>query len=194
MRGDELLAFLAVVVVIAIGVAVGVWLRSRNVHRRSALRQEFGPEYDRLVAQYGDRNRAERELSAREDRVRKLKIRLLSPQERDGFGAAWAGIQHRFVDDPGGAVTAADQLVKQVMVTRGYPMENFAQRVADLSVDHANVVQHYRAARALAASSAAGNASTEDLRQAMVHYRALFSDLLQSYNPYEAAQLHEART
>jgi len=194
MTVEGLLAIMAVVVVVAVGAGVGFWLRSRNTQRRASLRREFGPEYDRLVESCGDRDQAERELAAREHRVKKLHIRLLSPQERDGFGAAWAGIQHRFVDEPVGAVADADRLVKEVMQRRGYPMDNFDQRVADLSVNHASVVQHYRAARALAASSAQGHAGTEDLRQAIVHYRALFSDLLESYQPYTHTPLREART
>jgi hypothetical protein len=191
MRLEELIAFLAVVVVIGAAVAAGVWLRARNARRSAELREGFGPEYERALSEYGDRSRAERELAARQRRVQKLSIRLLTPAERDRFGAAWAGVQQKFVDDPRGAVTEADRLVKSVMATRGYPMDDFEQRVADLSVDHAGVVQHYRAARMLAQANAENRSTTEDLRQAMVHYRSLFADLLETYTPIGEA--HEVR-
>ena len=192
MELSELLAFLAVFVIIGAAVAAGVWLRARQHRQSHRLREGFGPEYDHVVQEYGDSSRAERELAARQRRVRKLDIRLLSPQERDRFGAEWANVQHRFVDDPQGAVASANQLVKSVMATRGYPIDDFEQRVADLSVDHASVVQHYRAARVLARTAEAGNATTEDLRQAMVHYRILFADLLETYVPLPEFQ--EARS
>jgi hypothetical protein len=192
MEISELLAFLAVFVIIGVAVGAGVWLRNRQHRRSSRLREGFGPEYDLAVQEYGGPGRAERELAARVRRVEKLDIRLLSPQERDRFGAAWANVQHRFVDDPRAAVAEANQLVKSLMGTRGYPIDDFEQRVADLSVDHASVVQHYRAARVLARTAEAGNATTEDLRQAMVHYRILFADLLETYVPLP--ELQEARS
>ena len=192
MQISELLAFLAVFVIIGAAVAAGVWLRTRQHRRSFKLREGFGPEYEHAVQEFGDAGRAERELAARERRVRKLDIRLLSPQERDRFGAEWANVQHRFVDDPQAAVAQANQLVKSLMATRGYPIDDFEQRVADLSVDHAGVVQHYRAARVLARTAEAGNATTEDLRQAMVHYRILFADLLETYVPLPEFQ--EARS
>jgi len=179
----EILAFIAVIAAIAIAVGTGFWLRARQERRSVRLREGFGPEYERAVEEYGDKSRAERELAARERRVQKLSVRLLTPQERDRFGSAWSGVQQRFVDDPNGAVAEADRLVKSVMATRGYPIDDFEQRIADLSVDHARVVQHYRAARILAQANAAGSSTTEDLRQAMVHYRVLFADLLESYTP-----------
>ena len=189
---SELLAFLAVFVIIGAAVAAGLWLRARQQRRSSRLQEGFGPEYDRAVQEFGNTARAERELAARQRRVQKLDVRLLTPQERDRFGAAWAAVQHRFVDDPRGAVTEAHQLVKSLMSTRGYPIDDFEQRVADLSVDHSSVVQHYRAARILARTNEAGNATTEDLRQAMVHYRILFADLLETYVPLH--ELQEARS
>ena len=189
---SELLGFLAVFVIIGAAVAAGLWLRARQQRRSSRLQEGFGPEYDRAVQEFGNTARAERELAARQRRVQKLDVRLLTPQERDRFGAAWASVQHRFVDDPRGAVTEAHQLVKSLMATRGYPIDDFEQRVADLSVDHASVVQHYRAARILARTNEAGNATTEDLRQAMVHYRILFADLLETYVPLH--ELQEARS
>ena len=192
MELSELLAFLAVFVIIGAAVAAGLWLRTRHQQKSTRLREGFGPEYDYAVQEFGDTTRAERELAARQRRVEKLEIRLLSPPERDRFGAAWASVQHRFVDDPRGAVTEANNLVKSLMATRGYPIDDFEQRVADLSVDHASVVQHYRSARILARTAEAGNANTEDLRQAMVHYRILFADLLETYVPMP--QLQEARS
>ncbi len=192
MKISELLAFLAVFILIGVAVGAGLWLRTRQQRRSSRLQEGFGPEYDRAVQEFGGPGRAERELAARLRRVQKLDIRLLSPQERDRFGAAWANVQHRFVDDPRAAVAEANELVKSLMATRGYPIDDFEQRVADLSVDHASVVQHYRAARVLARTAEAGNASTEDLRQAMVHYRILFADLLETYVPLP--ELQEARS
>lgn len=189
---SELLTILALVAIGIVAVAIGVvvW-QNRQRERTAALREHFGPEYDRALEQHGNRVRAEKELALRRRRVDGLHIRLLSPEQCDRFGVAWAAVQQRFVDDPNGAVVDADRLVKEVMSTRGYPMGDFEQRVADLSVEHANVVQHYRAARTIAVNNARGGASTEDLRQAMVHYRALFTDLLQRHEPY--AVLHEAR-
>jgi hypothetical protein len=178
---NEMIAFLAVLLAIAGAVGTVLWLRSRQRWQSARLREGFGPEYDHALAEYGDQKRAERELAARERRVQKLEIRLLTPDERDRFGEAWSRVQQRFVDDPQASVSEADRLVKSVMSTRGYPIDDFEQRVADLSVDHAGVVQHYRAARMLAQANAAGRSTTEDLRQAMVHYRALFADLLETY-------------
>jgi hypothetical protein len=155
------------------------WLASRSSHRRHAeLKRRFGPEYERAIVEYGSLARAERELLAREKRVQHLKLRDLSPAERNQFHSHWESVQARFVDDPSGAVRAADDLIKEVMRARGYHLEDFDQRVADLSVEHADVVQHYRAARVLADANREGRANTEELRQAFVHYRVLFADLL----------------
>jgi hypothetical protein len=148
-------------------------MRSAELHRR------FGPEYDRAVEEFGSPMRAERELSARTRRVEKLHFRELSNGDRARYATTWRGIQEQFVDDPTGAVSGANGLIKDVMRARGYPIDDFDQRVADLSVDHASVVQHYRAARALSQASQDGQVGTEELRQAFVHYRALFADLLQ---------------
>ncbi|HMJ10594.1 MAG TPA: hypothetical protein VK524_04260, partial [Polyangiaceae bacterium] len=115
----------------------------------------------------------------------------LRPEQCERFGASWANVQQRFVDDPSSAVVDADRLVKEVMAARGYPMGNFDQRIADLSVEHAHVLDHYRSARNIAIANSEGRAGTEDLRQAMVHYRALFTDLLQARQPY--APMQEAR-
>jgi len=180
MDSVDLLAILGVLVLITLVVGVAALLWARRQKRSTDLQTNFGPEYSRAVSELGNRRMAEKELMRRQQRMREAEIRPLYPEERDRFGAAWSNVQHRFVDDPMGAVREADMLVKDVMRVRGYPIDTFEQRVADLSVDHAGVVQHYRAARVLAAASAENRASTEDLRQAMVHYRALFSDLLET--------------
>ena len=158
------------------GAAAWYMLRRRHAH----LRSRFGPEYDHVVESTGDRRRAESELIQREQRVKKFDIRPLSPADRTRFADSWRNVQARFVDTPALAVSEADELVTEVMRTRGYPMAEFEQRAADVSVDHPHVVEHYRAARALAMRSERGTAETEDLRQAMIHYRALFEDLLES--------------
>ena len=148
--------------------------------RSQQLRQRFGPEYDRTIRTEGNVRKAEAALEARAKRVDALHIRPLSPTDATRFDAAWRTVQARFVDDPRGAVTEADRLVGEVMSARGYPVGDFEQRVADISVDHPDVVMNYRAARDIAVVHAQGKASTEDLRQAMVHYRALFRDLLEA--------------
>jgi len=154
------------------------WITLSRVRTRR-LRDRFGPEYDRTVHSEGSLKKAEAALEARAKRVASLHIHPLSPADADRFDQAWRSVQARFVDDPAGAVTEADKLVGEVMATRGYPVGEFEQRVADISVDHPDVVMNYRAAREIASIHAQGRASTEDLRQAMVHYRALFRDLLE---------------
>ncbi|MGH9236976.1 MAG: hypothetical protein ACRD3G_02965 [Vicinamibacterales bacterium] len=156
-----------------------VWI-TMNRLRSQKLRQRFGPEYDRTIREEGNIRRAEAALTARARRVAKLDIRPLNPADADRFDSAWRGVQARFVDDPRGAVTEADRLVGELMAARGYPVGEFEQRVADISVDHPAVVVNYRAAREIALLHSAGKANTEDLRQAMVHYRALFRDLLET--------------
>jgi FtsZ-interacting cell division protein ZipA len=174
-----------VVVVIAIVIALIViaaiaYFASRK--RRSAkLRQHFGPEYDRVVRQEGNTRKAEGVLEFREKRREKFKIRPLSETDRSSFSVRWKEVQARFVDDPRGAVTVADSLVTDVMQLRGYPIGEFDQRAADLSVDYPMIVDNYRAAHDIAVRHSAGKASTEDLRQAMVHYRALFQELLEEH-------------
>jgi cell division protein FtsL len=157
-------------------VGIVAWFVSSK-HRTRQLRQQFGSEYDRAVSDYGPR-RAETELQARQRRVEKLAVRALTPEERDRFMADWRTTQSRFVDDPAGAIHEADRLVGDLMEARNYPVKDFEQRVADISVHHARVADHYRAAHAIAVESRDGRASTEDLRRAMVHNRSLFEDLL----------------
>ena len=174
MPGWELGLIIAVIVL----AAVVVWLaldRRKSAH----LRSRFGPEYERTVREHGNRRRAETELERREHRVERLHIRPLSAADRERFVAAWRADQARFVDDPAGAVTEADRLVQDVMKTRGYPVADFDQRVEDISVDHPHLVQNYRAARDLAARHRRGEATTEDLRRALVYYRGLFDELLE---------------
>jgi len=167
------LAVVAVVVLAAVGWLV--WQRKRS----EALREQYGPEYDRTVRQMGDQRRAESELLKRQERVEQFDIRPLSASQRGDYMDRWRTVQAKFVDDPKGAVTDADGLVTDVLQARGYPVSDFDQRAADLSVHHPRVVDNYRAARDIAQRHRRGEATTEDLRQAMVYYRALFQDLLE---------------
>ena len=168
---------IAVIVGILVLAVVGwlVWQRQRS----EQLRTRYGPEYERTVTEVGDKRRAESELVKRQQRVEQLDIRPLSAEQQTGYLQQWRSVQARFVDDPKGAVTDADRLVEDVMKTRGYPVSDFDQRAADLSVHHPRVVDNYRAARDIAHRHRRGEATTEDLRQAMVHYRGLFEDLLE---------------
>jgi len=172
-----LLIVLAVVALVAIAAAAWFFMQKR---RTEQLREGFGPEYERAVRETGDRTKAERELEARRERVEALRIRPLSAEQQQRFAGAWRQTQARFVDDPGGAVGEADNLIGEVMQARGYPVGDFEQRAADISVDHPEVVTNYRAAHRIAGAQERGEAGTEDLRQAMVHYRALFEELLES--------------
>jgi hypothetical protein len=148
--------------------------------RRKTLKQRFGSEYDLAVQTVGSPMRAESELEARARRVDKYRIHPLSPDDGVRFSTAWRQVQSRFVDDPDGAVREADRLVTDLMYTRGYPMNEFDRRAEDLSVDHPEVVSHYREAHAIAErQTSRGSVTTEDLRQAVMHYRALFEDLLE---------------
>jgi hypothetical protein len=167
-----------VVVVILVVVAVGwIWIRGQRTQK---LTEQFGPEYQRTVETVGDRRAAERELEARRERVKSFEIRALSPDERDRYLARWQESQAHFVDDPSAAISQADLLVQEVMRARGFPMVDFEQRAADISVDHPHMLDDYRAAHNIAERHATGGVETEDLRQAMVHYRALFEDLLET--------------
>lgn len=180
-----------VVAIAIVAVAVAMWLVWQR-QRRSRLRDRFGAEYHREVERQGNLSRAEATLAAREKRVARLHIKPLLADDAARFSQQWRAIQTRFVDDPRGAVTEADKVVAEVMLARGYPIGDFEQQVADISVDHPDVVMNYRAAREIADEHARGRASTEDLRQAMVHYRALFRDLLDSPAERSAADVaHE---
>ena len=169
-------AIVAIVIVVIVVAAVLLMLTTAN--RRRRLRERFGPEYDRAVTESGSRREAEAELAERERHVRDLDIRPLSPSARNQYQSEWTAVQEQFVDAPQAAVTGAQTLVSAVMEDRGYPTQPYDQTLADLSVEHASTLDHFRAAHDISQNAAAGTASTEDLRQAMIHYRALFAELL----------------
>lgn len=176
---DNLL--LIIVAVVAI-LAIGGWLlysRRRSEH----LRSHFGAEYERQVEEKGSRSKAEADLAEREKRVSKLDIKPLSPADQERFLDRWTKVQATFVDDPARSVDYADALLAEVMSARGYPVSDFDQRAGDISVDHPNVVQHYRAGHDIALRHSKGEASTDDLRQALIHYRALFEELVTEREP-----------
>lgn len=166
-----------VVVVVVIAAAVGWFAYKRE--RSHKLFARFGPEYDRAVERYGSRTRAEDELLARQHRMEKVHVRRLSEEDRERFAAEWQHAQSDFVDDPVKAIREADRLVSEVMRARGYPVSGFERQAEDLSVDHPLVIKNYRLAHELALRQEAGEATTEDLRQALVHYRDLFDELLE---------------
>ena len=159
-------------------VALGAWLvyQKKQSHK---LQERFGPEYGRTVNELGSRTKGESELKAREKRVERLDILPLAPSEAARFTEAWQALQSRFVDNPKGVVVQAEQLVRELMEKRGYPMGDFERRAGDISVDHPEVVANYRSAQAIAVRDRQGSADTEELRQAVVHYRALFDELLE---------------
>jgi len=173
----QVLAILVVVAVAAAAILLWVYAAKRQ---STQLRERFGPEYDAAVSKMGDRRRAEADLKARAQRVEQLHIRRLERDEAERFAERRRSVQALFVDDPRGAVAHANSLVKEVMQARGYPMGDFDQRAADISVDHPHVVENYRAAREIALRSDGGAASTDELRTAFVHYRALFEELLEA--------------
>ena len=180
MDRNQLIILLVVVAVIVVAVIAFLTTRKR---RSAKLRERFGPEYDRVLRQEGDARKAEGVLEFREKRREKFKIRPLTPADKSSFATRWNEVQSRFVDDPRGAVTVAESLVTDVMQARGYPIGEFEQRAADISVDYPLIVENYRAAHGIALRHSAGQASTEDLRQAMVHYRLLFQELLEERQP-----------
>ena len=170
-----IIAFFATAIIVAI--AIGIWLVTKN-RRTKELRSKFGPEYNRMARSEGDADRAEQLLQERQKRVKKLDITPLTDRQRHDFADKWEHAQARFVDDPAAAVADADILVKEVMNIRGYPVADFEQRVADVSVDHPAVVQNYRLAHGIAIRHEREDVGIEKLREAMIHYRALFADLL----------------
>lgn len=182
------IVLVVVAVLIVIG-AVAAWTQQR---KRAHLQERFGSEYDRTVSEAGERGAAEKELADRERKREQLDIVPLSPEAQARYKASWEGVQSHFVDDPSGALNEADRLVTDVMRDRGYPIDEFDQRASDISVDHPEVVENYRAAHAVyvKASNGNGSAGTEDLRQGFVHYRALFTELLDAN---EAAAEQEAK-
>jgi hypothetical protein len=173
MSAGVIVIIIVVILIVIVAAAIAM-----AAARRRRLKERFGPEYDRMVAEQQSQRRAEAELASRERRVRSLDIKELSPEARTNYTAQWSGIQERFVDQPTAAVGQAQELVTSVMQDRGYPTEEFDQITADLSVKHAETLEHYRAAHAISESAANGSATTEDLRQAMIHYRSMFASLL----------------
>jgi hypothetical protein len=169
------------VVVLALLVVAG-WLILRKKETQT-LEKRFGPEYDRAVDELGSRTKAEAELKARQKRVEQLHIVPLAPADASRFSEAWRALQGRFVDNPKGVLAEADQLVRDLMQKRGYPMGDFDRRAADISVDHPAVVDHYRAAHEIAMRDSRGEVDTEGMRQAVIHYRALFAELLEVEPP-----------
>lgn len=168
---------LALAILVLVLLALLTWSLVQN-RRRACLRARFGAEYDRVISQFGNARRAEAILHEREARVAGVSFRHLRPNERDYFSRAWRRLQRQFVDDPRGAVQRADVLLGEVMDRRGYPVADFDWRADDLSVDHPEVVENYRAAHDIAMRHARGETGTEELRRAMVHYRVLFDDLV----------------
>ena len=169
---------LTIVLIIVVLVIIAAIVYGVQTGRRKKLQSTFGPEYDRVVADAGNRTEAEKELRDREKRHAELELKELSPESQQRYRAAWEEVQIQFVDNPSEAVGTADELVTRLITERGYPTAEYDERLADLSVEHANTLEHYREAHGISERNAAGQASTEDLRLALVHYRALFADLL----------------
>lgn len=178
MNSDAQMLTVAILVLAVIAAAYLI-VRQQRQRQSQRLQQRFGQEYSRLVAQHGDQTKAEAELRSRERRVEQLKIVPLAAEEAARFSKEWGVLQSRFVDNPKGVVAEADRLVRDLMVKRGYPMGDFERRAADISVDHPGVVETYRSAQAIAARDQQGQASTEELRKAVVYYRTLFDELLE---------------
>jgi predicted nucleic acid-binding protein len=171
-------AGIVVAIIVAVVVIAAIVIGLTAASRRRRLQQRFGPEYDRLVGEHESKRKAEAELTERERRVQELDLRPLTDSARAGYAHQWANLQEQFVDTPVAAVGASQLLVVAVMSERGYPVESRDQVLADLSVDHASTLDRYRAAEKISTAANAGTASTEDLRQAMIHYRVLFRELL----------------
>ena len=177
---DPKLIVVAAVVILIMAVLALLYVRKRRSKSTTAdLRKKFGPEYDRAVREHGAGRKAEAKLEDREKRVAKLTIRDLDPMEQERFSKQWGSVQSRFVDSPKGAVAEADDLVSSLMKARGYPVSDFEQRAADISVDHPRVVENYRSAHEIALRVGKDGATTEELRTAMIHYRSLFEELVQ---------------
>jgi len=192
MDQRQVTIFVVAVVAIVLAAVLGFFVARKR--RSQRLRERFGPEYDRVLQKEGEVSRAEGVLAMRATRREKFELRPLTAALRSDFSDRWSAVQAEFVDNPKGAVSGADQLVNEAMKARGYPVVDFDQRAADISVDHPVVVENYRAAHAIALRHSRGQASTEDLRRAMVHYRSLFQELLQESIPVrELPHRREAR-
>jgi hypothetical protein len=178
LMDTNVIVFAAVSIVI-IAALVLVYVRKSGSRNTTAdLRRKFGPEYDRAVKVHGAGRKAEVKLEEREKRVEKLNVRPLDPMEHEHFSKQWESVQSRFIDAPKGAVTEADNLVSALMKARGYPVSDFDQRAADISVDHPRVMENYRSAHEIALRVGKDDATTEELRSAMIHYRFLFDELM----------------
>jgi hypothetical protein len=175
----------AVVALVALAIVIASLASRRKTER---LKSRFGPEYQRTVSEAGDEKAAEKELAARERKREKLDIRPLTPRALDGYAARWRTVQTAFVDNPSSALGEADRLVTEVMRERGYPVDDFEQQAADISVDHPTVVENYRAAHGIHLSQQKGDVGTEEQRQAFVHYRALFAKLLETEKTKDTSQ------
>jgi hypothetical protein len=173
------------VLFLVVAVAVGVYLKLRK-NRTLALKNRFGSEYDRAVLTHGSAQKAEEKLADRQSRVEALKIRDLSDTERDRFIAEWSAVQSRFVDHPKAAVTEADDLVNALLLARGYPQVSFDQRAADLSVTYPRLMESYRIGHSIAVRTGGADATTEELRTAMIQYRTIFDELAQTTGPNAA--------
>ena len=183
-------ALIAIIIVVVAAIVIAALIISRR-RRSEHLKQQFGPEYERTLKQHGDSSHAEAVLVEREKRVNKFSLRPLNAADRERYANEWAAVQRRFVDEPAAAVTQADKLVANVMAARGYPMGDFEQRAADISVNYPTVVQNYRAAREITVRHERGQSSTEDLRRAMVYFRSLFDELLGIHKPQPVEVTHE---
>jgi hypothetical protein len=180
MNSAQIVVLLVVIAAVVVAALIYVVARKR---RSQNLREQFGPEYDRVVQKEGNVQKGEQLLAFRQKHRKALHIRSLSEEDQARFSSRWSNVQAEFVDDPSSTVARADELILEVMQVRGYPTTDFTQQAADISVDHPTVVENYRAAHEIAHRRSLGQASTEDLRQAMVHYRALFSELLEEKQP-----------
>lgn len=166
------------VLILAVALAAIALLLFRQQRGARGLRSQFGPEYDHAIARTGSRKEAKRELLRRKERVQSFRLHPLAPHQRERFANEWRLLQEQFVDDPIRALTGANTLVRDVMSERGYPATDFEQRAADLSVEHGQLVDDFRSAHAIVLAAQRGEASTEDMRQALVHYRSIFAELL----------------
>ena len=174
-------------VIVLVALAVTAWAVQRS-RRTSALKERFGPEYDRVASDASSTRDAEAELREREQRRSDFDIEPLEPGARERYREQWEAVQARFVDDPAGAVGDADTLIRRVMRDRGYPVDDFETRAADISVDHPDVVENYRAGHGIATAYERGNAGTEELRHAVKHYRALFEELVEARDTQEVTR------
>jgi hypothetical protein len=178
LMDPKVIVLFAAVVILVIAVFAWLYVQKRR-STTAGLRQKFGPEYEQAVQKHGSERKAEAKLADRQERVEKLNIRDLDPMECERFSKQWDSVQSRFVDSPKGAVAEAEDLVTSLMKTRGYPVSDFEQRAADISVDHPRLVANYRSAHEIALRNGKDATPTEDLRTAMIHYRSLFEELVQ---------------